>query len=260
MSAAHPTIQEIAHAAGWDLDDPQAVRQLQAHNWRDVTPADLELVVARVDLGSDEALGRVQGRRPSAAAQLVDYAVLRLIAPLAHEIPQWRAWRDANEPDELIAAKAGTLDAIVRLALDGLPGRPREELLEQQLAEAARRWRAGEDARRVAAALERSVEWFRHALKVGRLHLPPDRLRRADLAREAGIGLATFNGAWSRRGVLPPPDGKDSNVSWWWRPTVDTWVTETLTHACPHCPAKWPDLTGLRVHLTKKHSPDARAS
>lgn len=134
MSVAHPTIQQAALAAGWDLDDPHSVRQLQAHNWMGITEEDLELVASRVSLGSDEALGRAQGRRPSSAAQLVDHAVMRLIAPMAHEIPQWRARRDAGESDELIAAQAGTLEAIVRLALDGLPGRPRGELVEQQLA------------------------------------------------------------------------------------------------------------------------------
>lgn len=253
MSAAHPTIQQIAVAAGWDLDDVHSIRQLQAHNWKDLDAHDLELVETRINQGSDEAMGRALGVRPSAAADRVDAAVLRVISPLAHEIFDWRARREDGESLELIAARAGTRELVVGLVLDGLPGRPRAELLEQQLAEAARRWRAGHDAEYVAAALDRSSEWLRRATRTGRLHLPPERLRRADLALHAGISMNTLAGAWSRRRVLPSPDGHDAIGSWWWRPTVEKWVENTLVYACHHCPARLPDQIGLRVHTTKIH-------
>lgn len=254
MRGVHHTVQQVAEAHGYDLHDPRSIRRLQAHNWRDIPAEDVELLEQRLLAGSDAAFGRTRGRlRPFAAALLVDQAVLRVVAPIAHEIPTWRTWRDeGHEPDDVIAARAGTAESVVWLALDGLPGRPLEVIVEQQLAEAARRWSAGHDEEHVADALERSSEWLRRAMRTGRLHLNPYRLQIPAIADRLGIS-GTLATKWAQREVLPSPDGRRQTGAWWWSTTIETWARETLTYPCQGCTARFPSALALRVHTSKMH-------
>lgn len=254
MTGAHPTVEKVVADAGYRLGDPASVRRMQAQHWRDIPPQDVELIQRRMDLGTDRALARARDRpqRPSSSSREVDHAILRVVAPIAHEIPHWRAWKEEGEETEVIAARSGVPAGVVRLVLDGIPGRPRETLLEEQLVEAVRRWRAGEDEVAVAAALDRSAGWLRRATRTGRLVLAPARMHRADLAEWAGV-TTDLVGVWSRRGLLPRADGRDLFGRWWWRHTIETWAETSLPHSCPHCPARMPTETGLRVHTSKKH-------
>lgn len=250
---AHPTVHQVFATAGCALDDSASVRRMQAHHRQDVVRADVEFLQERVRLGTDVALARQrQGQRPSDAAHEVDQAIVRVLAPVAHELGAWRSMREIGEPDEVIAVRAGVAPSLIALALDGIPGRPRELLVQTQLIEAARRWRAGSDEAEVADAFDRSQGWLRRAKRSGRLWLAPDRLRLTDVAECVGVAPALV-GLWARRGLLPPPDGREVQGRWWWRTTIDSWAETSLRHRCLHCTARLPSLTGLRVHTTKLH-------
>lgn len=251
--SVHETVQQVAEAHGYDLLDHRSIRQLQAHHWRDIPADDVALVEERLLAGDDATFARARRLRPSAAAALVDQATLRVLAPVAHEIRTWRSWReDSHEPDEVIAARAGVAEVVVWLALDGLPGRPAEVIFAQQLAEAARRWRDGHDDEYVAAALGRTAEWLRRAMRTGRLHLPPYRLQLPAIADRIGVHW-NLAAKWARREVLPHPDGRGPTGAWWWSTTIDAWATETLTHSCHGCRARFPSAVALRVHASKVH-------
>lgn len=255
---AHPTVHQVFDAAGCALEEAASVRRMQAHYRRDVPRADVEFLQDRVRLGTDAALARRrQGQRPSDAAHEVDQAVVRVLAPVAHELAAWRSMRESGEPDEVIAVRAGVDPSLITLALDGIPGRPRELLVEAQLIEAARRWRAGGDDAEVADAFDRSAQWLRRASRSGRLWLAPERLRLVDVAECVGV-MPTLVCLWARRELLLRPAGCDARGRWWWRPDIETWAEGSLPHRCPDCAARLPTLTGLRVHTTKRHQASSR--
>lgn len=251
---AHPTISQVFQSAGYCLTDPGSVRRLQAQHRNDLDRGDVEFLQDRMARDSDAALARQRGQRPSDAARDVDHAVLRVLAPVAHEIPTWRSMLERGESMEVIAVGAGVPSCVVTLALAGLSGRPDDVLVRDMLIEASRRWRAGADDAHVAEAFGRSTQWYRRARRSGRVWLAPERMHKGDIAEYAGVA-DTLVGLWIRRGLLPAPDGHDTRGRWWWRPSIQAWATDRLQYRCSSCAAYLPTRTGLRVHVTKMHPP-----
>ena len=257
MHHLHPSILDVVAAAGYDAADAESVHRLQAHYARrGASGQDLAILARRLSRRSDLEHARREGRhrRPSAAVIELDRIVLRALAPHLHDLPAWGSWHHDGDSVQVIASRAGADPTVVRLALEGLPGRPGDPVLVESLTRAGRLWRSGAPASTVAVeGFGRSPAWLRQARRTGRVGLYPQRLLPRDIATLAGVNAGRVS-TWASAGLLPTPDGIDLRP-WWWEPTITAWIDDALPHRCHHCSARLPTLTGMRVHATKQHTP-----
>lgn len=250
----HPSVCDVIVSAGYDVADPEAIRRLQAHHARPgASEQDLAILARRLNHRTDIDHARAEARhhRPSAAVIELDRIVLRALAPLLHEVADWHSWHGSGESLEVIASRSGADPVVVRLALHGLPGRLTDPTIVDGLDRAGRLWRSGAPVSEVAKSLGHSSAWLRRASRTGRLVLYPARLSVGDVAARAGVPVGRV-ATWARAALLPAPDGFDGRP-WWWEPVITAWIEDSLPHTCPHCHARLPTLTGLRVHASKKH-------
>lgn len=254
MEHLHQSVLDVLAAAGYDLEDPAAVRRLQAqHAISGASVQDLAILSRRLARPSDLDHAREEGRhhRPSAGVIELDRIILRTLAPHLHETADWHAWHTRGDGLDLIASRARADPTVVRLVLLGVPGRQRGTDRAERLDRAGRLWRSGAAASEVAKGFGRSASWFRRARRSGQVALYPERLHTGDVADLAGVSVGRI-ATWARTGLLPAPEGIDGRP-WWWEPTITAWIGAALPHRCPHCAARMPTLTGLRVHTSKKH-------
>ena len=60
----------------------------------------------------------------------------------------------------------------------------------------------------------------------------PDQLTTEDVARLAGVEVATIR-TYRLRGAIPAPDGYVGRTPWWWAKTITRWLAERPSRGRP---------------------------
>lgn len=231
--------------------------------WRDdhTVPPALERVEMMRRWARGEArivdLGRELGVAHSRVQHLLTDTVLQLIAPHLEDIPRWHRARAAGLGSGSVASLSATYPEVVDLALDGWPQRRRQAASDAQVAEAHRRWLAGAARDNVAEALGLSEQKLTAQLRTGETVLVPRRLTSADLRDRFGWTPSAAS-LYRRKGVLPPPDGRDGLRQWWWQMTIDDWEDGQVLHWCRTCRHAFIAHVGLKEHTTRVHRGQGR--
>lgn len=89
-------------------------------------------------------------------------------------------------------------------------------------------------------------------LRSGASVLLPYRLTTVELRKRYGW-TPSAAGLYRRKGVLPPPDGRDGARDWWWETTIDAWERDRDLQWCEECRHAFVSLIGLREHRTRMH-------
>lgn len=250
-----PDLSALAHEWAVALQQQGLSSPVRVELWLDghresPSPDRVEMLIRRMHGAGVMDLAAEEGIAHSRIQDLLRRTGLSLIVPHLDDIAVWQRARESGVTDEVIAGLSTTRPEVVSLALDGWPSRD-QPASRAQVVDAYTAWVSGAPLAEVAGILDMTPARLRKDLAEGTNSLPR-RLHTADLARQFGWNKSTVI-RHRRRGLLPPPDGRDGVAYWWWETCIDEWTAERDMHECPSCEGIYLTANGLKGHITREH-------